>query len=108
MATGDGSAASCQPDVVSPLKVAVPRSVPVLVHRWPTCVPVFDVPLWNRMALMKPLTLARSRRTDGHRNALRWGPDVAAVVDATACDCRAALRTGGPAVAPALAAVGGM
>src|SRR6185503_7689403 len=60
MATGDGSAASCQPDVVSPLKVAVPRSVPVLVHRWPTCVPVFDVPLWNRMALMKPLTLARN------------------------------------------------
>jgi hypothetical protein len=42
---GDEKFACCQPDAVSPLKVTVPRFVPVLVQRVPICVPVLLVPL---------------------------------------------------------------
>ena len=43
--TGTGSSKStcCQPDGVSPAKVAVANRVPVLVHRLPMCVPVLFV-----------------------------------------------------------------
>jgi hypothetical protein len=39
--TGLAKLTCCHPDAVSLENVAVPSSVPVLVHRFPTCVPVF-------------------------------------------------------------------
>ena len=45
MATGVAKETCCQPVAVSPVNVAEPSWVPVLVHRWPTCVPVLPVPL---------------------------------------------------------------
>ena len=45
ISTGVESRASCQPLAVSFVNVAVASSVPVRVHRWPTCVPVFVLPL---------------------------------------------------------------
>ena len=41
IATGVGRFICCQPEAVSPLNVVVARSVPVLDHKWPVCVPVF-------------------------------------------------------------------
>jgi len=35
----------CQPEALSPLKVAVASSVPLLPHKLPVCVPVFRLPL---------------------------------------------------------------
>jgi hypothetical protein len=40
IATGGDKVTCCQPDAVSPLKVAVASRVPVLDHRFPTWVPV--------------------------------------------------------------------
>ena len=45
IATGVPRLASCQPLALSPLKVAVASSCPVVVHRWPVWVPVFVAPL---------------------------------------------------------------
>jgi hypothetical protein len=42
---GDAKVACCQPADVSPENVTVPSKVPLLVHRWPTWVPVLPVPL---------------------------------------------------------------
>ena len=50
--TGDGKYASCQPELVSPVKVTVARSFPFADHRLPTCVPVFFAVLKKR----KPVT----------------------------------------------------
>jgi hypothetical protein len=36
---------SCHPEPLSPVKVAEASSVPVLVHRFPTCVPVLPLDL---------------------------------------------------------------
>ncbi len=43
--TGFENETCCQPVAVSLLNVAVASSVPVRVHRWPTCVPVLVEPL---------------------------------------------------------------
>ncbi len=43
--TGVLKRTSCQPDAVSFVNVAVARSVPVALQRWPTWVPVFVAPL---------------------------------------------------------------
>jgi hypothetical protein len=40
MATGDGKYAVCQPDLVSLLKVTLPRSTPFVDQRLPMWVPV--------------------------------------------------------------------
>ena len=45
MATGVAKVTCCQPELVSPVKVAVASSVPVLVHRLPMCVPVLAAAL---------------------------------------------------------------
>jgi hypothetical protein len=45
IATGEAKVTCCQPVAVSPVNVALASSVPVLVQRWPTCVPVFAAPL---------------------------------------------------------------
>ena len=45
IATGWPNVTCCQPLAVSLVNVAVASSVPVRVHRWPTWVPVFVVPL---------------------------------------------------------------
>mgnify|MGYP001551396015 CR=1 FL=1 len=45
MATGCASCACCQPDAVSLVKVAVARSWPVALQRWPVWVPVLAAPL---------------------------------------------------------------
>ena len=41
IAIGDGKLACCQPEALSPEKVSVPSSVPLVDQRLPTCVPVF-------------------------------------------------------------------
>ena len=43
--TGVEKVICCQPEAVSPLKVPVASSVPLVVHRLPMCVPVFAVAL---------------------------------------------------------------
>ena len=45
IATGVLRLASCQPLAVSPVNAIVASSCPVVVHRWPVCVPVFVAPL---------------------------------------------------------------
>ena len=45
IATGLAKVACCQPEAVSPVKVTLARSVPVLVQRFPTWVPVLAAPL---------------------------------------------------------------
>ena len=40
IATGFEKFTCCHPDALSPVKVAVASSVPVLFHRCPRCVPV--------------------------------------------------------------------
>jgi hypothetical protein len=45
IATGDEKLACCQPDAVSLVNVTVASFVPVLVHRFPMCVPVLVGPL---------------------------------------------------------------
>ena len=45
IATGLAKVTCCQPVAVSLVKVAWASSVPVLVHRLPTCVPVLVEPL---------------------------------------------------------------
>ena len=45
IATGVENDTCCQPVAVSFVNVAEASSVPVLVHRWPTCVPVLPLPL---------------------------------------------------------------
>ena len=45
MATGEEKVTCCQPEAVSPLKVAVARSVPVLDQRLPIWTPVLAVAL---------------------------------------------------------------
>ena len=45
IATGAENVTCCQPVAVSLVNVAVASSWPVLVHRWPTWVPVFVAPL---------------------------------------------------------------
>ena len=45
IAIGDAKLTCCQPEAVSPVNVAVPRSAPVPVQRCPTCVPVLPEPL---------------------------------------------------------------
>ena len=44
-ATGEEKLTCCQPEAVSPVKVALASKVPLLVHRSPTCVPVLPAPL---------------------------------------------------------------
>ena len=43
--TGVARSTCCQPELPSPENVAVDSSVPVLVQRWPVCVPVLVVAL---------------------------------------------------------------
>ena len=43
--TGEAKLACCHPDADSFVKVTLERSVPLRVHRWPTCVPVLPLPL---------------------------------------------------------------
>ena len=45
MFIGVGNVTCCQPDAVSPLKVAVASLVPVLLHSVPVWVPVLVAPL---------------------------------------------------------------
>jgi hypothetical protein len=45
MGTGLAKVTCCQPEAVSPVKVAEASSVPVLVHRLPTWVPVLVLAL---------------------------------------------------------------
>ena len=45
IATGVAKLTCCQPEAVSPVKVAVASWVPVRLHRWPTWVPVLPAPL---------------------------------------------------------------
>jgi len=45
MVTGVANVTCCQPEAVSPLNVALPRSVPVPVQSLPTWVPVLAAPL---------------------------------------------------------------
>ena len=45
IATGVAKLTCCQPVAVSLLNVAVARSVPEAVQRWPTWVPVLPAPL---------------------------------------------------------------
>jgi hypothetical protein len=40
MATGFEKFTCCQPEALSPIKVALARSVPKPFHRLPTCMPV--------------------------------------------------------------------
>ena len=58
--TGLEKLAVCQPEAVSPVKVAVARRVPVLLQRWPTWVPVLPSPLKKRMPVMVPATRERN------------------------------------------------
>ncbi len=44
IATGAGSATSCQPDADSFVNVASARSVPVLAQRWPRWASLFPAP----------------------------------------------------------------
>ena len=60
ISTAGDSATSCQPEAVSPANVASASNVPAADHRWPTCAPVFWVPLWKRMAVTNPLTSDRN------------------------------------------------
>ena len=60
MATGVAKLACCQPEAVSLVKVTCARNVPVLLHRLPTCVPVFVGPLKNRIPVIDPSTFARN------------------------------------------------
>ena len=45
IATGLAKLTCCQPEAVSPVNVAVARSVPEAVQRWPTWVPPLPAPL---------------------------------------------------------------
>ena len=45
IATGAGNVTCCQPEAVSPAKLALASSVPVLDQSLPTCVPVLAEPL---------------------------------------------------------------
>jgi hypothetical protein len=45
IATGLEKVTCCQPEAVSPVKVACANSVPPLLQSLPTCVPVFALPL---------------------------------------------------------------
>ena len=45
IATGDEKFTCCQPEALSPVKVALASSAPVLLQRFPTCVPVLFIPL---------------------------------------------------------------
>ncbi len=45
IATGLEKLTCCQPLAVSLVNVAAASWVPLLVHRWPTCVPVLPLPL---------------------------------------------------------------
>src|SRR5437764_3357282 len=56
MLTGVEKLTCCQPDVLSPVKVAEARGVPPAVHRLPTCVPVFVVTFQKRIPLIVPAT----------------------------------------------------
>ena len=44
-ATGDEKVTDCQPESVSPVKVACARRVPLVDHRLPMCVPVLAADL---------------------------------------------------------------
>jgi hypothetical protein len=57
MATGDEKFTCCQPELLSPVKVALASRVPVLLQRFPTWVPVLLTPLKKRTPVMKPLEL---------------------------------------------------
>src|SRR5688572_14709761 len=61
MFTGDASACVCQPEAVSPVNVTWASNEPPLVHRLPTCTPVFCGCLKNRSAVMLPALLERKR-----------------------------------------------
>jgi hypothetical protein len=52
IATGDPSATSCQPEALSPEKMASASIVPSPVQRWPTCVPVSWTVFQNRRPVM--------------------------------------------------------
>ena len=45
MSTGVVNVICCQPDALSPENVPVASSVPLVVHRLPTCVPVLAADL---------------------------------------------------------------
>src|SRR4051812_39757490 len=60
MATGVAKLACCQPVADSLVNVTVLSRVPVLVHRWPTCVPVLAAPLKNRKPVTVPATSDRN------------------------------------------------
>src|SRR5919204_3247510 len=52
----------CQPVAVSLMKVAVARSWPPAVQRWPTCVPVLSAPLKKRRPRTLPASALRNLR----------------------------------------------
>ena len=57
-ATGLEKLTCCQPEAVSPVKVAEASCWPPADQRAPTCVPVFVAPLEKRTPLTKPLLSA--------------------------------------------------
>src|SRR3954453_13516206 len=60
MLTGGEKVACCQPDALSPVKVALANNTPFALQIFPTCVPLFPLNLKNRMPVVTP--------TDPHRN----------------------------------------
>ena len=78
-AIGDANVACCHPDAVSPLNVTVPNLVPVLVHKLPTCVPLFVELLWNRIPETNPSWAGRNltpTSTDAVSESVRSGVAV--------------------------------
>src|SRR5262245_22069143 len=60
MATGAGKLTVCQPNVVSPVNVAVASIWPAVFHRCAVCVPVLALPLKKRAPVMLPGTELRN------------------------------------------------
>ena len=56
IATGVASSICCQPEAVSLLNVIEPSSVPALLQRLPTCVPVLAAALQKRIPAIFPAT----------------------------------------------------
>src|ERR1700745_892004 len=54
MATGLAKVTVCQPDEVSPLKVAWASRCPAALQRLPTWVPVLAAALWKRTPVTEP------------------------------------------------------
>src|SRR5579862_8620224 len=60
MGTGLAKSTCCQPEAVSPVKVTVPKRVPLVVQRSPICVPVLALALKNRIEVINPATSERN------------------------------------------------